>query len=267
MDVLIAYDGSECSYDALIDLVNGGLPSDVTAIVLTVNDGDTAEVAYEAIELLNKQFPNWTIVPVIRSGAPVEQITLEAVEKRVHLIVLGTHKRTWVERLYEKSVAKNVLLQTRSVVRIGRRRERGVHDPLRILVAVDGSRYSEAVIHEVRSRSWPSDTQLGLITLISEPTSTIYSTRDVAAEQDRARRLHQQFEELLEATGLHVSSIVREDEPIAGILREAHDWGADCIMLGARGHGTLARLMTGSVSTAVASRAECSVEIVHMREH
>jgi nucleotide-binding universal stress UspA family protein len=49
------------------------------------------------------------------------------------------------------------------------------------------------------------------------------------------------------------------------ILDEAEKWGADLIMLGSRGLGGVARLLLGSVSSAVLSHANCSVEIVRQR--
>ena len=46
------------------------------------------------------------------------------------------------------------------------------------------------------------------------------------------------------------------------ILEEADAWGADCIFVGAKGTRGIDRLLLGSVSSAVAARAQCSVEVV-----
>ena len=43
---------------------------------------------------------------------------------------------------------------------------------------------------------------------------------------------------------------------------EARRMAADCVFLGAKGHGRIERLLLGSVSATVAARAECSVEVV-----
>jgi nucleotide-binding universal stress UspA family protein len=58
---------------------------------------------------------------------------------------------------------------------------------------------------------------------------------------------------------------LKEEEPKRLLLGEAESWGADCIFVGARGMGRVERFMLGSVSSAVAARAQCSVEIV--RDH
>jgi nucleotide-binding universal stress UspA family protein len=68
--------------------------------------------------------------------------------------------------------------------------------------------------------------------------------------------------EKLRKAGLRVSVVMKEEEPKALLLNEAEGWNADCIFVGARGLGRVERLLTGSVSSAVAARAHCSVEIV-----
>ena len=46
------------------------------------------------------------------------------------------------------------------------------------------------------------------------------------------------------------------------ILNEADEWKADSIFLGARGLGRFKRFLLGSVSSTVAAKAVCSVEII-----
>jgi nucleotide-binding universal stress UspA family protein len=62
--------------------------------------------------------------------------------------------------------------------------------------------------------------------------------------------------------GLDVAMVMMDGNPKHALLREAERCGADCIFMGARGHNQLQRLLLGSVSTAVAARAHCSVEVV-----
>jgi len=51
--------------------------------------------------------------------------------------------------------------------------------------------------------------------------------------------------------------------PAPAILRVAAEDRCDLIIIGSRGHGQLAGLLLGSVSSAVTQRAECPVLIVH----
>lgn len=54
-----------------------------------------------------------------------------------------------------------------------------------------------------------------------------------------------------------------EEEPKRLLIAEAETWGADCIFVGSRGMGRIDRFLVGSVSSAVAARAHCSVEVVY----
>lgn len=70
-------------------------------------------------------------------------------------------------------------------------------------------------------------------------------------------------EELRSASpGLAVTPLVHEGDPKRVLLDAAEHWGADCVFVGAKGHSRLERFLLGSVSSAVAARAKCSVEVV-----
>jgi nucleotide-binding universal stress UspA family protein len=59
---------------------------------------------------------------------------------------------------------------------------------------------------------------------------------------------------------------VKDGEPKSLLIAEAKSWGADCIFMGARGMGRIERFLLGGVSSAVAARAHCSVEVVRDRK-
>ncbi|MGZ8426356.1 MAG: universal stress protein, partial [Candidatus Binatia bacterium] len=69
----------------------------------------------------------------------------------------------------------------------------------------------------------------------------------------------------LQASGISVSAIVKGGDPKEVLVEEAERLRVDCIFLGARGLRRLERFLLGSVSTAVATRAQCSVEILRPR--
>jgi nucleotide-binding universal stress UspA family protein len=70
---------------------------------------------------------------------------------------------------------------------------------------------------------------------------------------------------MLQKAGLEVSSVFAEMDPKQLLVEEAEKWGAACILVGARGLGRWKRLLLGSVSTAIAARSHCSVEVVRKR--
>jgi nucleotide-binding universal stress UspA family protein len=51
-------------------------------------------------------------------------------------------------------------------------------------------------------------------------------------------------------------------DPKRVLVDEAETWSADCIFVGAKGMSRVQRVLLGSVSGAVAARANCSVEVV-----
>jgi len=70
----------------------------------------------------------------------------------------------------------------------------------------------------------------------------------------------------LNAAGLKTAVVVKEEEPKQLLVAEAESWGADCIFVGAKGMGRIERFLIGSVSSAVAARAHCSVEVARERK-
>jgi nucleotide-binding universal stress UspA family protein len=76
-----------------------------------------------------------------------------------------------------------------------------------------------------------------------------------------SRAIHQAAESALREAGLQVTSLIEEEDPKLLLIAEAERWKADSIFVGARGLNRIERFLLGSVSTAVVSRAHCSVEV------
>ena len=72
--------------------------------------------------------------------------------------------------------------------------------------------------------------------------------------------------EKLQACGLDVFEIVKKGDPREVLVEEADRLRSDCIFLGARALRRRDRFLLGRVSTAVATRAQCSVEVVRPRQ-
>jgi len=145
---------------------------------------------------------------------------------------------------------------------------------MKILLAVDGSSFSDAAVEEVATRSWPEGSELRIVSAIeplSFPTSEAWVPPDnyiVALEkaaQERARSIVNEAAErvqTLQRDKLRITREVATGHPKHVILSDAESWPADLIVVGSHGYRGLTRLWLGSVSQAVASHAKCSVEIV-----
>jgi nucleotide-binding universal stress UspA family protein len=84
-------------------------------------------------------------------------------------------------------------------------------------------------------------------------------------EQAWVPRMVEAMAEPLQTRGLLLSSVIKAGDPKQVLLDEAEHWGADCLFVGARGLSRIERFLLGSVSSAVAARAHCSVEVVRPR--
>jgi nucleotide-binding universal stress UspA family protein len=142
---------------------------------------------------------------------------------------------------------------------------------MRILLAIDGSPYSDAAVAEVGRRPWPSGSEVRVITvdpkvdsnLLGGGSPTVFDELVQRQRTDAHRRLHAAVQVLNQASPeLKVTYLMREGWPKEAILDEAEHWGADLVVVGSHGYGSIRRLFLGSVSLAVAINASCSVEIV-----
>ena len=147
---------------------------------------------------------------------------------------------------------------------------------MKILLAIDGSSFSDAAVEEVAVRSWPAGSQLRIISVVEPPSlPTIetwvpprnYFEAIEKAGEDQARSIvNQAADRILEAQGnkLRLTAEIVKGHPKHTIIADAEAW-PDLIVVGSHGYRGLTRFWLGSVSQAVASQAKCSVEIVRER--
>jgi nucleotide-binding universal stress UspA family protein len=146
---------------------------------------------------------------------------------------------------------------------------------MKVLLALDGSRHSQAALEAVASRDWPDGTEVEILTvvhskwpLVGDPLFTIAS-----AHAESIREQRHKAPELLDAAvarfrdehpGLPVTTKTLDGVPHEAIVAEAERWHADLIVLGSHGYGPVRRAILGSVAAAVAVEAPCAVEIIRM---
>lgn len=140
---------------------------------------------------------------------------------------------------------------------------------MRVLIAIDSSKSSEAVIAEVLARRWPAATQVLVLTVI-DTFAFVSAVGDlpplISNENDAACGLVESVASRLKAAGLDAAGKAVEGYPASAIVEQAQTWNADFIILGSHGHGGLERLLIGSVARQVLRNAHCSVEIVRAVE-
>jgi nucleotide-binding universal stress UspA family protein len=143
---------------------------------------------------------------------------------------------------------------------------------LKILLAIDGSRFSEAATQAVIRQMRPEQTEVCVFHVV-EPLLLIPEFRlgnlEALKESEKQLRRHGEnlvtrAEQLLRKAGFKVHTKIREGDHRAEIIDHAAEWGADLIVLGSHGRKGLNRFLLGSVAEFVARHAACSVEIVRI---
>jgi nucleotide-binding universal stress UspA family protein len=139
----------------------------------------------------------------------------------------------------------------------------------RILVAIDGSEYSSRAADAAIDLAKRSNASLFLITVIHNP---VYAHSEVAAgDQQPVDKARTDAEAILkvavskaEAQGLKVRGEIVENVPsvVDAIADYAEEWKVELVVVGTRGLSGLKKILLGSVSAALLTRAPCSVLVV-----
>jgi nucleotide-binding universal stress UspA family protein len=132
---------------------------------------------------------------------------------------------------------------------------------MKVLLAIDNSHGSQAVMTEALERIWPDETTFCVMNVVdlrhwNEMPQLVEDSRKAG------EKLVKQASEKLKNAGLQVSTHLHMGLPDKAINKYAREWGADLIMIGSRGLNEVTRFLLGSVAQAVLRDAPCSVEIV-----
>lgn len=235
---------------------------------------EAENTAKKAAERLNNYFPLWEIQPESASDSPAHGLIRKIEAWKPDLVVMGSHGRSQAGQILFGSVSHKVLSHAPCNLRISRSRDEadGQMAPLRIVVGFDGSEESETALETALSRAWPKGTAIRLVTVIDTritaafayPTAPIrywMKTQDADPVAWVERMLADQKHRIEEKGYIAYSEALKGD-PKRMLLKEAEQWGADSIFVGSRGLTRRERLLMGSVSTALAMHAHCSVEVV-----
>jgi len=311
MKILIAYDGSEYADAALEDLKYAGLPKTAEAIIMSLADvfvpppineevdnifpmdvpagvrraheraerevKEAESMAKRASEQIKKSFPKWHVRHQTLADSPAWALIRTADEWRADLIVVGARGHSVLGgRLILGSVSQRVLYEASCSVRIARGRRRDADSPLRLVIGVDNSPYSNAAIDAVYLREWPTGTEVRLVAVVDtvmaitpdQSQPSIVKWIEVGDEDnwDQVRKIFEPSAAKLRSNRLDAAVMIRRGNPKDELVGAAESWGADCIFVGAKGMRGIDRLLLGSVSSAVSGRAHCSVEVVRRPE-
>lgn len=140
---------------------------------------------------------------------------------------------------------------------------------MRVMLAFDGSAGAEAARDLVAHLRWPAGTAITLVAVLQRGPE-LFGAPEYAVVPESSREATalmladlqatlQAAAAPLKAPGRMVDTRVIRGRPASALLDEATALQPDLIVMGSRGHGPLASMLIGSVSTEVVDHAPCPV--------
>lgn len=212
----------------------------------------------------------WHIHAEACADSPGWGIIEKARQWQAHLVIVGAHGHSGPLGLLLGSISQRVLHDSPCSVRVGRAAKSTKHSPMRVIVGADGSSDSEVALRQVANRLWPAGSEIRVLTVVDSQLASSLARGSTSSASQREggysatsiNQINEAASEILRQAGLDVSGEITHGKPTDIFVREAKQWNADCIFLGAKGLRGTRSFLLGSVSAGVAGRAPCSVEVV-----
>lgn len=180
---------------------------------------------------------------------PAETIIKEAEEGKYDLIIMGYSEEE--EKTHLGSVAKKVSQHAQTPVLIARNKRK----ISKMLVPVDGSESAEKALKYAIILAEKTDAK---ITLLHVQESRLFRLRPDVTKKIGTHILSKAANQ---TKGTKLDQKLESGDPAKVITQMADKGNYDVIIIGSKGHSTIARFLLGSVSDHVTHYANCSVLI------
>ena len=145
---------------------------------------------------------------------------------------------------------------------------------MKVLLAIDESDFAADAVKEVETRLCVPGTTVRVIHAVASFVPAAASLVEAGGSLEAVKEnVADRYQEMVDHTasrlrdlGVPAEGVVREGSPGKTIVREAIDWDADMIILGAHGLTGLESLVMGNVARHVVDHAPCSVEVVRLKK-
>lgn len=215
-------------------------------------------MALDFLGEVRERFPMFRGLQMVRMGPTAAEILRAAMEFNIDLIALGRPPCTEGWTLRAGGVAEEIVRESRLPVLLGPREAPEIHRLRRILVPLDGSRHSAAILEEARRvalRAGAEVVILHVVEKVRDPAPQWAFKGPISYGNDPIHSF-QAVADDLEDAGLNSWSVVAEGDPVGEILRQADLLDADLIAMSTHARSGLERTFSGSVAHGVACRAD-----------
>lgn len=286
--IAVLLDGSSFAAQALplAKTISRASGADITLLSSVKNSTSSQQEQFEATVAEREEYLKSVIAELqsqgfsadytIRPGflADATQALIE--ENGIDLVITTTRGKSGVQHWLTGGVsAKLVGRIDRPVLLVKALDDGGEVQPevKRIIVALDGSIYSESVLPYARAFGKAFGCELILMSVPAIPEVENYRAAADVVETIRAKAVAN-MQKFLEAVarslrkeGLEVRTLVTGSMPARSIVEVAEQEGADMIMITSRGRGGLALLLMGSVAQRVVQSTKAAVFMVPISEN
>ncbi|RJQ14723.1 MAG: universal stress protein [Nitrospiraceae bacterium] len=133
-----------------------------------------------------------------------------------------------------------------------------------ILLATDGSDFSEAAMKQAISISKACSSKLHIISVVEvNPEYEALAPKIVEKAESDTRQLLEWTKECIVKEGIECETIARQgEEPAQFIIEEAEKKKVEMIVMGSHGRKGLKKFLMGSVTQKVLAHTPCSVLVV-----
>jgi nucleotide-binding universal stress UspA family protein len=183
------------------------------------------------------------------SEEPYQAIVDHASLNKVDMIIMGTHSRKGMKRLMMGSVTAKVIGHAPCNILVLPLNAK--FECKNILIATDGSQYSQAAASEAIGIAKRCEISLFVISVAS-------SDEEMISAQDAVKKVV----ETAEKDGIRIESIITKGKPYEAIIEAAKQNKGDLIVMGSHGKTGLKRLLMGSVTERVIGHSESAVLVV-----
>lgn len=197
-------------------------------------------------------------------GDVADQIAAEADGRDASMIVMATHGRDGLARLFSGSVAEEVLQRTTRPIMLIRAGDDApaTDTPLqtgaRVLVPLDGTEFSEAALAPARDLARLLDGEVAMLSVITPPSPPAMSELSFAAapyvafDMEEAQRESQAYlERVAQQYGINPAqahAIVEFGGTTEGIIEAIGEMGAAVVVMATHARSGLGRLFFGSTA-------------------
>lgn len=276
--ILVAIDGSDSSKNALRQAIKFARNEHCGVTAVTVLPPYEGELDLTGFQNIRESFrePGEKILSeaeriateegiqintILEEGNIHEAIIDIAVANECDLIVMGRRGLSNLERAFMGSVTARVIGYSPIDVLV--MPQDSIIKWNNVLLAVDGSRYSEMASNRAISLAQTYGQELNVLSVVDVPAEAYAEAPDFIEKMvDNARETAEVVENMAKSAGLRSQSFVREGEAHKKIIDLAKKLESSIICMGSHGRTGLRRLLMGSVTEKVIGSAPCPVLVV-----